>query len=216
MSRYCGPRLRIVRRLTSKKEDPDLPVPGLTSKKPRIRHLPGRTVELSTKIQSQKKEKPYQARLKEKQKLRYHYGVTERQLLTYVKLARKSKAGTGQALLQLLEMRLDNLVFRLGITPTIPAARQLVSHGHVLVNQHRVNIPSYRCKLEDRIAVRIDRASTRSFLESLAIQDIPRLPSHLTLESPRSAGSVRQLPERDAVGFAINELLVVEYYARKV
>nr|WKT07811.1 ribosomal protein S4 [Klebsormidium sp. TAA2-JRJ3pt] len=216
MSRYCGPRLRVVRRLLSKKEESDLPIPGLTSKKPRTRHLPGRTVELSAKIQSQKKEKPYQARLKEKQKLRYHYGVTERQLLTYVKLARKSKDGTGQALLQLLEMRLDNLVFRLGITPTIPAARQLVSHGHVLVNQHRVNIPSYRCKPEDHIAVRIDRAATRSVLDNLPISNPSRLPNHLSLESPRSTGSVRQLPERDAIGFAINELLVVEYYARKV
>ena len=216
MSRYCGPRLRVVRRLTSKKEESDQPVPGLTSKKPRLRHLPGRTVELSAKIQSQKKEKPYQARLKEKQKLRYHYGVTERQLLTYVKLARKSKDGTGQVLLQLLEMRLDNLIFRLGITPTIPAARQLVSHGHILVNQHRVNIPSYRCKPEDRIAVRIDRASTRSLLDNLPVPNFSRLPGHLSLESPRSIGSVRQLPERDAVGFAINELLVVEYYARKV
>lgn len=216
MSRYCGPRLRIVRRLTSKKEESDLPVPGLTSKKPRIRHLPGRTAELSAKIQSQKKEKPYQARLKEKQKLRYHYGVTERQLLTYVKLARKSKNGTGQALLQLLEMRLDNLVFRLGITPTIPAARQLVSHGHILVNNHRVNIPSYRCKPEDRIVVRIDRASTRSLLENLPVTNFSRLPSHLSVESPRSTGSVRHLPEREAVAFPINELLVVEYYARKL
>src|SRR3569833_4655668 len=116
MSRYCGPRLRIVRRLTSKKEESDLPVPGLTSKKPRIRHLPGRTAELSAKIQRQKKEKPNQARLKEKQKLRYHYGVTERQLLTYVKLARKSKDGTGQALLQLLVLCFVFLVFRFGFS----------------------------------------------------------------------------------------------------
>ena len=129
MSRYRGPRLKIVRRLGD--------LPGLTRKAPTRTSPPGQHGS------NPKKPKPsqYRIRLEEKQKLRYNYGVTEKQLLRYMQRARRAKGSSGENLLQLLEMRLDNTVFRLGMAPTILAARQLVSHGHIMVNNQRVNSP---------------------------------------------------------------------------
>merc|ERR1712127_123100 len=101
-----------------------------------------------------RKPSEYAIRLEEKQKLRFNYGVTEKQLLRYVRDARRIKGSTGEALLQLLEMRLDNIVFRLGMAPTIPAARQVVNHGHICVNGKRVSIASYQCQTGDVISVR--------------------------------------------------------------
>ncbi|HEY9813587.1 MAG TPA: 30S ribosomal protein S4, partial [Candidatus Sericytochromatia bacterium] len=132
MSRYRGPRLRIVRRLGD--------LPGLTRKTARRAYAPGQHG------QNRKKRSEYAIRLEEKQKLRFNYGITERQLLRYVRRARRASGSTGQVLLQLLEMRLDNTVFRMGMAPTIPAARQLVNHGHVTVNGRVVDIASYQCR----------------------------------------------------------------------
>ena len=135
MVRYRGPRLKIINRLGD--------LPGLTRK-----------VVIKQEIPEQKKSKasPYKIRLNEKQKLRYNYGITESQLLRYVKEARRRKGLTGFLLMQLLEMRLDNIIFRLGLAPTIPAARQFVSHGHVMINKKRVNIPSFQCQPNDIIS----------------------------------------------------------------
>lgn len=115
--------------------------------------------------QNRKKRSEYAIRLEEKQKLRFNYGLTEKQLLRYVRKARRVTGSTGQVLLQLLEMRLDNTVFRLGIAPTIPAARQLVNHGHVTVNGRVVNIASYQCRPGETIAVR-DRVQSRKLVEA--------------------------------------------------
>lgn len=139
MSRYRGPRLKIIRRLKT--------LPGLTSKRPKNR-------KDSMNRSSSRKISQYRIRLEEKQKLRFHYGLTERQLLKYVRIARRAKGSTGQVLLQLLEMCLDNILFRLGMAPTIPGARQLVNHGHIRVNDHMVDIPSYPCKPQDVITIR--------------------------------------------------------------
>ncbi|MEM7770254.1 MAG: 30S ribosomal protein S4, partial [Cyanobacteria bacterium P01_A01_bin.37] len=117
MSRYRGPRLRIVRRLGE--------LPGLTRKAAKRAYPPGQHG------QARRKRSEYAIRLEEKQKLRFNYGLTERQLLRYVKKARRAQGSTGQVVLQLLEMRLDNTIFRLGMAPTIPGARQLVNHGHI-------------------------------------------------------------------------------------
>ncbi|KAL2924964.1 30S ribosomal protein S4 chloroplastic [Bienertia sinuspersici] len=117
MSRYRGPRFKKIRRLGA--------LPGLTNKRPRAGS------DLRNQSRSGKRSQ-YRIRL-EKQKLRFHYGITERQLLKYVRIARKAKGSTGQVLLQLLEMRLDNIIFRLGMALTIPGARQLVNHRHILV-----------------------------------------------------------------------------------
>nr|YP_010490132.1 ribosomal protein S4 [Koenigia nepalensis]UWM11944.1 ribosomal protein S4 [Koenigia nepalensis] len=197
MSRYRGPRFKKIRRLGV--------LPGLTNKKPRDLRNPARSVKRSQ----------YRIRLEEKQKLRFHYGITERQLLKYFCIARKAKGSTGQVLLQLLEMRLDNILFRLGMAPTIPGARQLVNHRHILVNDRIVDIPSYRCKPTDIIRARDKQKSkviVQNYLDSSHSEELPK---HLTLHPFPYKGVVNQIIDNKWVGLKINELLVVEYYSRQ-
>ncbi|MBW4556273.1 MAG: 30S ribosomal protein S4 [Trichormus sp. ATA11-4-KO1] len=201
MSRYRGPRLRIVRRLGE--------LPGLTRKSARRAYPPGQHG------QNRKKRSEYAVRLEEKQKLRLNYGLTEKQLLRYVRKARRVVGSTGQVLLQLLEMRLDNTVFRLGMAPTIPAARQLVNHGHVTVNGRVVNIASYQCRPGEVIAIR-DREPSRKLVESnLQYPGLANLPSHLEFDKNKLTGKVNSVIEREWVALQVNELLVVEYYSRQ-
>jgi small subunit ribosomal protein S4 len=201
MSRYRGPRLRIVRRLGD--------LPGLTRKSARRAYPPGQHG------QNRKKRSEYAIRLEEKQKLRFNYGLTEKQLLRYVRKARRVTGSTGQVLLQLLEMRLDNTIFRLGMAPTIPAARQLVNHGHVTVNGRVVNIASYQVRPGEVIAVR-DREQSKKLVESnLQYPGLANLPSHLEFDKNKLTGKVNGVIEREWVALQVNELLVVEYYSRQ-
>nr|QFG71291.1 ribosomal protein S4 [Mammillaria huitzilopochtli]QFG71398.1 ribosomal protein S4 [Mammillaria crucigera] len=200
MSPYRGPRFKKIRRLGA--------LPGLTKKRPRARtHL--------RKKSPYGRRSQYRIRLEEKQKLRFHYGITERQLLNYVRIARKAKGSTGQVLLQLLEMRLDNILFRLGMAPTIPAARQLVNHRHILVNDRIVDIPSYRCKPQDTIMARDEQKSRTLIQNYLDSSPREKLPKHLTLHPFPYKGLVNQIIDNKWVGFKINELLVIEYYSCK-
>jgi small subunit ribosomal protein S4 len=201
MARYRGPRLRIVRRLGD--------LPGLTRKTPRKAYPPGQHG------QARRKRSEYAIRLEEKQKLRYNYGVSERQLLRYVRKARRASGSTGQVLLQLLEMRLDNTIFRLGMAPTIPAARQLVSHGHVTVNGQRVNIPSYQCRPGELIGIRNTEKSRELVKANLQYPGLANVPSHLELDKAQLTAKVNSVIEREWVALQINELLVVEYYSRQ-
>ncbi|HIK16679.1 MAG TPA: 30S ribosomal protein S4 [Leptolyngbyaceae cyanobacterium M33_DOE_097] len=201
MSRYRGPRLRIARRLGD--------LPGLTRKSPKRAYPPGQHG------QERKKRSEYAIRLEEKQKLRFNYGVTERQLLRYVRKARRASGSTGTTILQLLEMRLDNTVFRMGMAPTIPAARQLVNHGHVTVNGKVLDIPSYNCRPGDVIAVR-DRDASRKLVEAnLQYPGLANLPSHLEFDKSKLQGKVNGVIDREWIALKINELLVVEYYSRQ-
>jgi len=145
MSRYRGPKLRIVRRLGD--------LPGLTTKKSKKENKPGKSGE-SGDESSKKKSTEYGRRLEEKQKLKFNYGLTESQLYSYVKEARRRKGVTGLILLQLLEMRLDTICFTLGFASTIANARQLVNHGHITVNGKVIDIPSFQCRLNDVIGVK--------------------------------------------------------------
>nr|WNH14534.1 ribosomal protein S4 [Fissidens pusillus]WNH14535.1 ribosomal protein S4 [Fissidens arnoldi] len=201
MSRYRGPRVRIIRRLGI--------LQGLTNKIPKLKSS---SVNQST---SNKKISQYRIRLEEKQKLRFHYGITERQLLNYVRIARKAKGSTGQVLLQLLEMRLDNIIFRLGMAPTIPGARQLVNHRHILVNNYIVNIPSYRCKPQDFITIKDRQKSQAMIIKNVNFSQKYKVPNHLTFNSLEKKGLVNQILDQESIGLKINELLVVEYYSRQ-
>nr|YP_009169767.1 ribosomal protein S4 [Gynochthodes officinalis]YP_010029273.1 ribosomal protein S4 [Gynochthodes cochinchinensis]YP_010038232.1 ribosomal protein S4 [Gynochthodes parvifolia]ALD61663.1 ribosomal protein S4 [Gynochthodes officinalis]QIV26211.1 ribosomal protein S4 [Gynochthodes parvifolia]QOU10307.1 ribosomal protein S4 [Gynochthodes cochinchinensis] len=200
MSRYRGPRFKKIHRLGA--------LPGLTNKKPRTGN------GLRNQSYSGKKSQ-YRIRLEEKQKLRFHYGLTERQLVKYVRIAGKAKGSTGQVLLQLLEMRLDNILFRLGMASTIPAARQLVNHRHILVNGRIVDIPSYRCKPRDIITAKDDQNSRALIQKSLDSPPREELSSHLSLHPFQYKGLVNQIIDSKWVGLKINELLVVEYYSRQ-
>lgn len=201
MSRYRGPRLRIVRRLGD--------LPGLTRKQARRAYPPGQHG------QARRKRSEYAVRLEEKQKLRFNYGLSERQLLRYVKKARRASGSTGQALLELLEMRLDNTIFRLGMAPTIPSARQLVNHGHVTVNGRVVDIASYNCRPGDVIGVRDTDRSRKMVETNLLYPGLANLPSHLEFDKSKLVGKVNGVIDREWVALQINELLVVEYYSRQ-
>ncbi len=202
MSRYRGPRLRVVRRLGE--------LPGLTRKKPRRQYPPGQHG------QARKKRSEYAIRLEEKQKLRFNYGITEKQLVRYVRQARRATGSTGESLLQLLEMRLDNTVFRLGMAGTIPGARQLINHGHITVNGKVVDIASYQCRPGDVIAVKNKESSRKLVEANMQYPGLANLPSHLEFDKSTLVGKVNGKVEREWVPLQINELLVVEYYSRKV
>ncbi|MEL6327661.1 MAG: 30S ribosomal protein S4, partial [Cyanobacteria bacterium J06626_23] len=165
--------------------------------------------------QARKKKSDYAVRLEEKQKLRYNYGVTERQLLRYVKKARRAGGSTGQLILQQLEMRLDNTIFRLGMAPTIPSARQVVNHGHITVNGRVVSIPSYQCRPGDVITVRDKDASRKMVEANLEFPGLANVPSHLAFDKSKMQGTVNGIIEREWIALNINELLVVEYYSKK-
>ena len=201
MSRYRGPRLRIVRRLGD--------LPGLTRKAPRRAYPPGQHG------QARKKRSEYAVRLEEKQKLRFNYGLSERQLLRCVRKARRASGSTGEALLQMLEMRLDNTIFRLGMAPTIPAARQLVNHGHITVNGRVVDIASYQCRAGEAIGVRDNERSRKMVEMNLLYPGLANLPSHLEFDKAKMQGKVNSIIEREWIALQINELLVVEYYSRQ-
>ncbi|MGD1851423.1 MAG: 30S ribosomal protein S4 [Cyanophyceae cyanobacterium] len=201
MARYRGPRLRVVRRLGE--------LPGLSRKTPKRAYPPGQHG------QGRRKRSEYAIRLEEKQKLRFNYGVSERQMLRYVRKARRASGSTGTVLLQFLEMRLDNTIFRMGLAPTIPAARQLVSHGHILINDRRVNVASYQCREGEVITVRKRDASRKLVEANLQFPGVANMPSHLEFDKEKMIGKVNGIIDREWVALQINELLVIEYYSRQ-
>nr|ARO90964.1 30S ribosomal protein S4 [Corynoplastis japonica] len=205
MSRYRGPRVRIVRRLGN--------LPGLCRKISRRSYPPGQHGRQNE--QKAKKPSEYAIRLEEKQKLRFNYGLSEKQLLRYVHIAKKTKGSSGLVLLQLLEMRLDNIVFRLGMAPTIPAARQLVNHGHILVNNKLVSISSFQVKPGDIIAVKAKEKSKILVEKYMDFPGLANIPSHLELNKSEFSGKVNSVIERRWIALPLNELLVVEFYSRK-
>ena len=206
MSRYRGPRLRVFKSLG--------PLPGFGLKlnqkyldqKYKQKKKEYSQSTLSKNTSKKKKKLPYTIRLKEKQKLRFHYGLTEKQLIRYVRKARqKTGIPRGNTILTSLEMRLDNIVFRLGFAPTLPAARQLITHGHIFLNGKKRNIPSSQCKIHDRIT-RNGSKTTELFHQIK--------PEFLNLDSKNMVGKVQQNASRKYIGLKINELLVIEYYSR--
>ena len=202
MARYRGAKLRITRRLGD--------LPGLTSKIAKRTSRPGQHGAV------QKKPTQYGIRLEEKQKLRFNYGISEKQLMNYIRQAKGIKGTTGTILLQLLEMRLDNLIFRLGLAPTIAAARQLVSHKHIQVNNTRVSIPSYQCQPGDVLSVR-DNAASKSLVNTyLESPSLSQSPQHLDFDKKSLTAKVLGIVDREWVALKLNELFVIEYYSRKV
>jgi len=202
MARYTGAKLRVTRRLGD--------LPAFTSKKSKSSQRPGQHGATSKKLTQ------YAMRLEEKQKLRFNYGISEKQLMNYIKQAKRVKGATGNILLQLLEMRLDNLVFRLGMAPTIAAARQLVSHKHIIVNEKCVSIPSYQCQPGDILTIKDNKNSKNlvlNFLESPALSNIPQ---HLDFDKKNLKAKVLGIIDREWVALKLNELFVIEFYSRKI
>ena len=207
MSRYRGPRLRIIRRLGK-----SVILPGLTTKTSIKEQPPGKPRTSDIKGQ---KATEYGIRLAEKQKLKYNYGLTEKQLFRYVKEARRRKGVTGLILLQLLEMRLDTLCFTLGFAKSIAQARQLVNHGHITVNKKVISIPSFQCRLNDIISVKEKSTSKNLVSNNLKANQRNGIPSNLEFNDSKLEATVLDYCDRDDVQLQLNELLVVEYYSRR-
>ena len=161
-----------------------------------------------------KKLSPYGLQLLEKQRLRAYYGVLEKQFRNYVKKAEKSKESTGTALIQMLECRLDNVVYRLGFARTRRAARQLVNHGHVLVNGNKVDIPSYLCKVGEVVSLREKSMNLKVVTDALENQ--VQTVAYVTVDKEKRSGSLTRLPERNELTSEINEAAIVEFYNRKL
>jgi small subunit ribosomal protein S4 len=153
--------------------------------------------------------------LQEKQKLRLNYGLSEKQFRRLVAEARGSKDATGQKLLELLERRLDNVVFRAGLAPTIPAARQLVAHGHITVNGRRTDIPSFRVRAGDVIRPREKSLNQQSVVESLGEMSLIR-PDWIEFDDKKRTTRVAAMPTADSVPFPVDVQLVVEYYSKRM
>ena len=203
MARYTGPRLRIVRRLGT-----DLP--GLTRKiADRRPYPPGQHGQGRQRFSEFKKQ------LYAKQKLRFNYGVDEQQLRNLFVEAQRSREPAGLMLLRYLEQRLDNVVFRCGFAPTIPAARQLVVHGHIQVDGKKVDRPSFRVKPGEQISLRDKSRNLVVVEESLANPSL-RMPSYLSVDENSKTGTMDQLPGREDVPLQVDETLVVEYYSPRL
>jgi len=202
MSRYRGPKLRITRRLGI--------LPGLTQKKSKKLNRPGQHGKILG--EGKKKTTEYGIRLEEKQKLKFNYGLSETQLYYYLKEARRRKGVTGLILLQLLEMRLDTICFSLGFAPTIAAARQLVNHGHIVVNNKVIDIPSFQCQPSDVIGIK-SKSPVRKIISDNLINCDP--PNHLIFDRTKFEGLVKNYCARSEILLDLNELLVVEYYSRR-
>ena len=156
----------------------------------------------------------YGLQLREKQKVRRVYGVLEKQFRNYFIEATRHTGVTGEALLRSLELRLDNVVFRLGFAPSRAAARQMVAHGHFAVNGRATNVPSYRLKVGDQVEVRESHKERELFKTVKETLRSHQAPEWLSLDGGKLAGSVIALPRRDQMPLEFNEQLVVEYYSR--
>ena len=156
----------------------------------------------------------YQMQLREKQKLKRIYGLLERQFRQYFFKAGRKKGITGENLLQILEQRIDNVVYKLGFASSRAEARQFVNHGHFLVNGKHVNIPSYITKLEDVVEVKPSSRSMTRIQASLSAVDSRGLPSWLELDKEQYRGRVKALPTKEDSALPVNEQLVVELYSR--
>ncbi len=164
--------------------------------------------------QSRKKQSEYGLQLTEKQKVKFIYGVLEKQFRKYYVMATKKSGITGEMLLQILETRLDNVVFRMGLANTRREARQIVNHGHILVNGKKVNIPSYLIKQGDVITVR-EKSKNSDRMKEIVETNASRLvPKWLDMDKNTLTGKVVALPARDDIDYEVEEHLIVELYSK--
>ncbi len=199
MANYTGPKVKLSRRVGA----PIADIPKHTTKRqlnpPGMHGFRGRRM------------RDYGVRMNEKQKLRFHYNVLERQFRKTLAEAQRAKGNTGEALLRLLELRLDNVIRRLGWARTIWSARQCVAHGHVLVNGRKVDRPSFQVSVGDRVTIRKDKVKdiVRLNMESLPGHEVP---GWLSFDPSTLTASVTSVPTSDQVPFDVNVNLIIEFY----
>ena len=203
MARYTGPKDKVARRYGT-------PLFGPTKYLERKNYPPGQHGPKG----SRRKTSEYSLALAEKQKLRYQYGLLERQFRLTFETASNTRGVTGEILLQLLERRLDNVVYRLGFANTRNAARQMVSHGHVQVNGRKVDVSSFSCKPGDVVTVKEKPASRRLATKNLELTQIAPVPDWLTVNKDAFTGTVTRIPTREEIAPIVNEQLIVELYSK--
>lgn len=205
MARYIGPRIKRCRSF-------GVILPGLTTKTTLRRPFaPGQHG-----AKRRRRDSDYRLRLVEKQKLRYHYGILEKQFIRYVSNAAKLRGPTGENLIRLLESRLDNVVWRLGLAATIPAARQLVVHGHIKVNGKRVDRPSFQVTVGVEIAV-AEKSRVKPFVAAALEMSATRArPAFLEFDPAKATGKMLVAPGRADTPFDVNTQAVVEFYSQKL
>lgn len=206
MARYLGPKCKLARR-----EGSDLYLKSARrsiDSKCKIDTPPGQHGAKRTRLSD------YGTQLREKQKIRRIYGVLERQFRRYFAEAERRKGSTGELLLQLLESRLDNVVFRMGFGSTRAEARQLVSHKAITVNGQVVNIPSYQVKSGDVVAIREKAKKQVRIQEALALATQIGLPSWVSIDAQKLEGTFKNVPDRSELSADIKEQLVVEFYSK--
>lgn len=208
MARYTGPKCRLCRREGTKlflRGDRCYTDKCAYERRPYAPGQHGRR---------RKKSSNYEIQLREKQKVKRLYGILERQFRKYFEIAEAKKGVTGTNLLRILEMRLDNVVYRLGFAHSRNQARQLVKHGHFLVNGRKVDIPSYQVKVDDVIEVKEKSRKMPVIQEAQEVVARRGIPQWLELDASNYKGRVKALPEREDITFPINENLIVELYSK--
>ena len=203
MARYTGPKTKIARKFGE-------PIFGADKSFEKRNYPPGQ--HGNTRRRGKKSE--YAVQLMEKQKAKYSYGILERQFRILFERANRSKGVTGEVLLQLCESRLDNVVYRLGIAPTRSAARQLVSHRHIIVNGTLINVASAHIKPGDVIGVREKTSSRQVATQNLEGSQYHPSPPWVEVNVDSLQGTVTRLPQSDELEQSINVQLVVEFYSR--
>lgn len=203
MARYTGPKQRISRRF-------GVPVYGTSRALEKRNYPPGQHGLRAAR----RKKSEYAVALAEKQKLRYQYGLLEKQFRRYFAEAVRRRGVTGEILLQLLETRLDNVVYRLGIGNTRNAARQFVGHGHILVDGKRVDIPSFHCRPGATVTVKNGAKSQQVALRALDLTQAAPIPDWLSMDRDKIIGKVLREPTREEIDPLVNEQLIVELYSR--
>ena len=199
MARYTGPRVRISRRF-------GIPMFGPTKYLERRNYPPG-----VHGPKSRRKQTDYGLGLMEKQKLRYYYGLMERQFRGVYEKALRRRGVTGEQMLQILETRLDNIVYHLGFGTSRAAARQMVSHGHVQVNGRKVSVPSYGLRVNDVVTVKDRTVSRQLATKSMEVSTSRAVPEWLSLSKEEFKGVVMRIPTRDEINPIANEQAVVEF-----
>ena len=206
MARYLGPKLKLSRR-----EGTDLFLKSgvrAIDTKCKIETIPGQHGARRGRLSD------YGVQLREKQKVRRIYGVLEKQFRNYYKQAARQKGNTGENLLQLLEQRLDNVVYRIGFASTRAEARQLVSHKAILVNGKVVNVPSFNVSADDVVSVREKAKKQARIVAALELADQREKPTWIEVDNKKMEGTFKRVPERTDLSADINEQLIVELYSK--
>ena len=208
MGRYIGPVCKLCKR-----EGEKLFLKGMSCNTEKCA-LEKRNAALGKRFQRRRKISDFGLRLREKQKAKRIYGILEKQFKGYYKMAAKCKGVTGEILLELLERRLDNVVFRCGFATTRREARQLISHGHFLVNGKAVDIPSYLMNFEEKVQIKAKDKECDFFKNIIELTKEKEIPSWLEVDKKDFVGKILKIPSREEMGISLKEQLIVELYSK--